>query len=47
MRCPKFEISGSSGRVLLIDISNMIAEHSTLGTCKIIQTKSKMLKKRQ
>ena len=44
-RLSKFEIAGVSGRVLNIDLKEMVANHHQLGKCKIAREISKTIKK--
>lgn len=41
----KFEIAGTNGRVLGIDLKEMNASHHQLGKCKVTRERSKSIKK--
>lgn len=41
----KFEIAGVGGRVLTVDLKEMIGTHHQLGKCKMIKERSKTIKK--
>ena len=41
----KFEVAGIAGRVLSIDLKEMVATHHQLGKCRIVRERSKTIKK--
>ena len=40
-----FEIGGTAGKVLTVNLKDMVSEHPTLGKCKILNIKTKSLKR--
>ena len=45
MELERFQIGGNSGKVLTIDLKEMVSQHPTLGKCKINALRGKTLKR--